>query len=857
MPESSFPLAYWSRNAEELLPDLLSSQQGLAAETARQKLAAVGHNLLVTKAKISPLKIFLGQFKSPIILILLFATAVSMFVQEWVDAVIITAIVLGSALLSFYQEYNASNAVEKLKAQVSLKTLVLRDGQKTEIPAEQVVPGDVVLLSAGSLIPADGILLEARDFFVNQAVLTGETFPVEKKVGTVAENAGLAERTNCVFMGTNVRSGNGKVLIIETGKRTAFGQIADSLNLRPPETEFERGVRHFGLLLAEMMLVMVVLVFAFNVYFKKPILDSLLFSIALAVGLTPQLLPAIIGVNLSKGSQAMAKAGVIVRKLNAIENFGSMDVLCTDKTGTITLGVVTLDGSLDPLGEKSEHVFRLAYLNAALQTGLANPLDEAITAQGDPNTASVTKLSEIPYDFIRKRLTVVVVENGQKLMITKGALDNILAVCNQIELGDGNQPLAGNPLKQIRERFAGWSDQGFRVLGVATRQLSQIDDCTRTDNCTQADEQDMVFAGFLLFFDPPKPGVKETITQLAELGVDLKIITGDNKLVAIHTATAIGMHLTGVLTGSELNNLHDEALWHTVENTNLFAEVDPNQKERIIDALQKRGHVVGYLGDGINDAPSLHDADVGISVDTAVDVAKEAADFVLLKQDPATGSGHSLDVLRKGILLGRTTFANTMKYVFVTTSANFGNMFSMAGASLFIPFLPLLPFQVLLTNFLTDFPAITIANDSIDQEMIKKPHRWNIAFIRKFMITFGLVSSAFDYLTFGLLLWVLKVSQNTFRTGWFFESVMTELLIMLVIRTQRPFFQSKPGKGLFYSTLAVALITLALPFIPGLNAMLGFTPLPWSLLLALIGITVVYILMNEAAKRWFYRRVEL
>ena len=387
MTQISPPKNYWSQNEDELLNDLSSSHQGLTSETAKQILADVGANLLVPKDKTTPLQIFISQFKSPIVLILLFATVVSMFVQEWVDAVIILAIVLGSAFLSFYQEYNASNAVEKLKAQVSLKTLVLRDGQKTEIPAEEVVPGDVVLLSAGSLIPADGILLEAQDFFVNQAVLTGETFPVEKKVGTVAADASLAERTNCVFMGTNVRSGSGKVLIVETGERTAFGQIADSLNLRPPETEFERGVRHFGLLLAEMMLVMVVLVFAFNVYFQKPILDSLLFSIALAVGLTPQLLPAIIGVNLSKGSQAMAKAGVIVRKLNAIENFGSMDVLCTDKTGTLTLGVVKLDDSLDPQGEKSERVFRLAYLNASLQTGLANPLDEAIIAQGDPGTA--------------------------------------------------------------------------------------------------------------------------------------------------------------------------------------------------------------------------------------------------------------------------------------------------------------------------------------------------------------------------------------------------------------------------------------------------------------------------------------
>ena len=448
----SYP--YWTLSADQALEKEDSSLQGLTEENASQRLGHYGPNLLVIKEKTKPFQIFLGQFKSPIVLILLFATVVSIFVKEWVDAVIILAIVLGSALLSFYQEFNANNAVEKLKAQVSLKTLVLRDGQTVEIPAEEVVPGDVMMLSAGSLIPADGILLEAQDFFVNQAVLTGETFPVEKKVGAVVSNSSLLERTNCVFMGTNVRSGTGKVLIMEIGESTNFGQIADSLSLRPPKTEFERGVRHFGLMLAEMMMVMVVLVFAFNVYFHKPILDSLLFSIALAVGLTPQLLPAIIGVNLSKGSQAMAKAGVIVRKLNAIENFGSMDVLCTDKTGTLTLGVVKLDDALDTGGNKSERVFRLAYLNATFQTGLSNPLDEAISVQSDPGISNVIKLAEIPYDFVRKRLTVIVEENDQKQMITKGALNNILAACSQINLGDQVPSLDGDHLSGIQERFA-------------------------------------------------------------------------------------------------------------------------------------------------------------------------------------------------------------------------------------------------------------------------------------------------------------------------------------------------------------------------------------------------------------------
>jgi Mg2+-importing ATPase len=834
--------SHWSQPLDRLLTSLGSTSDGLTTTDAQQRLAQYGHNVLETKEKATALGLFLNQFKSPIVLILLFATGVSAAMQEWVDAVIILAIVLGSALLSFFQEYSANTAAEKLRAQVTAKTTVLRDGQLQSIPAEEVVPGDVVLLSAGSLVPADGVLLEARDFYVNQAVLTGETFPVAKTPDPVAVGASLAERTNCVFMGTNVRSGSARALIVQTGTTTAFGLIAERLTLRPPETEFERGIRRFGYLLTEVMFVLVLIVFAVNVFSHKPVLDSLLFSIALAVGLTPQLLPAIISINLSKGSQTMAAHGVIVRRLESIENFGSMDTLCTDKTGTLTEGVVQLDGALDLTGQPSDAVFRYAYLNARLQTGLANPLDEAIVARAQPDVVGVTKVDEVPYDFVRKRLSVVVQDEGHVRMITKGALDNVLAACTQVQDGDAAAPLDADRRAGIQQRFEAWSGQGFRALGVATREVLPQSKYTRDD------ELDMTFVGFLLFFDPPKPGVQETIARLAELGVQLKIITGDNRLVALHTAEAVGLSVTGVLTGSELNDLRDEALWQVVERTNLFVEVDPNQKERIILALQKRGRVVGYMGDGINDAPALHVADVGISVDEAVDVAKEAADFVLLE--------HDLAVLRDGILLGRITFANTLKYVFITTSANFGNMFSMAGASLFLPFLPMLPMQILLTNFLTDFPAMTIASDSVDPEMIECPRRWNIRFIRNFMITFGFVSSVFDYLTFGILLLVARATQGQFQTGWFLESVLTELLILLVIRTQRPFFKSVPGRYLTISALIVAGVTLILPYSP-LKDLLGFTPLPLPLLLMLLGITVLYITASEVAKQFFYKRVQL
>jgi Mg2+-importing ATPase len=842
--DSSQPGQYWSQPVANLLATLHSAATGLSTVKARQRLETYGPNLVQAREKATALRLFLNQFKSPIVLILIFATGVSAVTQDWVDALIILAIVLGSALLSFFQEYGASNAAEKLRAQVTIKANVLRDGELQPVPAEEVVPGDVVQLSAGSLVPADAVLLEARDFFVNQAVLTGETFPVEKMPGQVAGGASLTGRTNCVFMGTTVRSGSARVLVVRTGPATAFGQIARRLTLRPPETEFERGIRRFGYLLTEVMLVLVLIVFAINVFFQKPVLDSLLFSIALAVGLTPQLLPAIISINLSRGSQAMAAEGVIVRRLESIENFGSMDVLCTDKTGTLTLGVVQLDGALDADGQPSDNVFRLAYLNAHFQTGLANPLDEAILAHAQPDIAGVEKVDEVPYDFVRKRLSVVVGRVGALPdMITKGALDNVLAACSQVQHGETLVPLDESRRAGLQQCYAAWSEQGFRVLGVALRQ--GVD---KAGAYSHGDERDMTFAGFLLFFDPPKAGVDETIADLEELGVRLKIITGDNKLVALHTAQAVGLEVTGVLTGADLDNLHEEALWQAAGHANLFAEVDPNQKERIILALKKTGHVVGYMGDGINDAPALHAADVGISVDQAVDVAKEAADFVLLK--------HDLTILRQGIEMGRRTFANTLKYVFITTSANFGNMFSMAGASLFLPFLPMLPLQILLTNFLTDFPAMAIAGDSVDREMVEEPRRWNIQFVRNFMFTFGTVSSVFDYLTFGLLLLVLHVSQDQFRTAWFLESVMTELLIMLVIRTRKPFFRSKPGKYLLVGTLLVAVVTLVLLYLP-LNRTLGFTPLPLPLLLVLLGITGLYVLASEATKHAFYRHVQL
>lgn len=840
------PVAYWSLAPEQLLSALHASRNGLQTADAEQRLQQYGLNTIRAQQQATALRLLLSQFKSPLVLILIFAAIVSGIVGEWVDASIVLAIVLGSTILGFVQEYTASNAVEKLRSQVTIKSSVLRGGQPQMLPSEQVVPGDVVVLSAGSLIPADGLVLEAHDFFVNQAVLTGETFPVEKKPATVPANASLAQRTNCVFMGTNVGSGTAQVLIVQTGKTTVFGQVAERLRLRPPETEFERGIRHFGNLLTQVMLVMVVLVLAINVFLAKPLLDSLLFTLALAVGLTPELLPAIISITLSHGARQMARRGVIVRRLNSIENFGSMDVLCTDKTGTLTEGVVRLDGAFDTQGQPSETVLSYAYLNAHYQTGLNNPLDEAIQAAAQKAGLDISaeqKVDEIPYDFVRKRLSVVTANaQGERTLITKGALDNILSICNGLQRGDGAHPLDATTRAEIEQRYSEWSEKGFRVLGLATKTVDG-----RPEAYAPSDENALTFAGFLLFFDPPKADVQQVIVDLAKRGVQLKIITGDNQKVARHVAEAVNLPLQGVLTGSQLNDLHDEALWHLAERTTLFAEVDPNQKERIILALQKTRHVVGYMGDGINDAPALHAADVGLSVDTAVDVAKDAADFVLLKKD--------LAILRQGIDEGRVTFANTLKYILTTISANFGNMFSMAGASMVLPFLPLLAPQILLNNFLSDIPAITIAGDNVDPEMVEKPHRWNTQFIRNYMVLFGLVSSIFDFLTFGTLLFLFRASPEEFRTGWFIESLITELVIALVVRTRHLFFRSRPGTLLLASTLIFMAITLVLPYLPFISVF-GFVPLPASLMLAMLGLTALYVLATELAKRYFYSRRE-
>ena len=832
---------FWSIPVAELLQQLQTTSLGLTKNEARQRFVSYGPNLLKPKKRSGAIALLLSQFKSPIILILIFASGLSFFLHAHVDALIILAIVLVSGFLGFWQERGAANAIEKLLSIVQIKAEALRDSTTEEIPIEEIVPGDVVILNAGDVIPGDCLIIESKDLFVDEAALTGETYPVDKMPGILTAETPLAQRTNTLFMGTHVVSGSAKAVVVHTGKGTEFGKVSERLALRPSETEFEHGVRRFGYFLMELTLLLVIAIFAFNVYLARPVFDSFLFALALAVGLTPQLLPAIITVNLAHGAKHMALRKVIVKRLASIENFGSMNVLCSDKTGTLTEGVVHLKSFLDVNGKESEKVLLFGYINSFYERGFTNPIDEAICSYRRFNVTNYRKLDEEPYDFVRKRLSVLVSKDDTHLMVTKGALQNVLAICSTAETSGGEVVAIAGVREEIQRCFEEYSSRGLRTIGVAYRDVGSA------SRIAKDHEAEMTFLGFLVLFDPVKPGIVETIADLHRLGISLKMITGDNRLVAAHVGQQIGLSKPGILTGSDLRRMSDEALLRQVNKVDVFAEVEPNQKERIILALRKARNVVGYMGDGINDASALHAADVGISVDSAVDVAKDAADIVLLEKN--------LAVLVQGVREGRMTFANTLKYVFMATSANFGNMFSMAGASLFLPFLPLLPKQILLTNLLTDFPEMTIATDNVDKEFVEKPRRWNITFIRNFMMTFGLLSSLFDYMTFGALLLLLHAGREEFRAGWFVESVISAALVVLVVRTRRPFFKSIPGKYLLTATLLVIGVTLLLPFSGIGGRLFGFTPLPLSFLGLMGAIVGLYIISAELVKKAFYRKV--
>ena len=829
---------FWNLSVTALVEQLRTSIDGLTSAEAKQRLSRYGPNRLRTARKTDAVNLLLAQFKTPLILILLSAAALSLFLHEPVDASIIIAIVLLSGILGFYQEKRAADAVNSLLAMVRIEANVIRDGVETTVNAEDVVPGDICILNAGDMSPADAAILESKDLFVDEAALTGESFPAEKSAGRLATETPLTERTNSLFMGTHVVSGSARVLVVLTGISTQFGKLSERLRLGPPETEFEQGVRRFSYLLTRVTFILVLVIFGITVYLERPVIDSFLFALAIAVGIIPELLPAIISINLAVGAVHMARRKVIVKQLTSIENLGSMNILCADKTGTLTEGTVELQQVLDVEGNRSEKGLFYAYLNSFYETSFSNPIDEAIRNHRQFDVNGYAKVDEVPYDFERKRLSILVANDRSHLMITKGAVNNVLEVCSNVELAAGPCELSG-VRGNIEREVEILSSKGFRTLGVAYKDLGHL---TRIDKQSEAE---MTFLALLVFFDPPKAGVVDAIKQLNDLGITLKVITGDNKHVATTVTRTVLGHDPQVLIGKEVLLLADGALASRVNEVDVFAEIEPSQKERIIMALRKAGNTVGFLGDGINDAPALHSADVGISVNSAVDVAKEAATVVLLEKD--------LSVLVAGVQEGRVTFANTLKYIYMTTSANFGNMFSMAGAALFLPFLPLLPKQILLNNFLTDFPAMAISTDRVDPEDIARPRRWNIGVIREFMIAFGLVSSIFDFLTFATLVFIIRATPETFRTGWFVESVMTEVFIILVMRTWKPLYKSLPSRPLMAGMIAVVLITLALPYSP-LSATLGLTPLPLSTLLLLATITMLYVAASELTKRVFYAR---
>jgi Mg2+-importing ATPase len=824
-----------------LFTQLEASRNGLTNDEALKRSKQYGFNEPTTEKRATLLKHFLRSFANPLALILLLAAGVMASLGDRTNAAIIITIVVLSATVDFVQTLRSHNAADKLRNLVAPTATALRDGEETELPRREIVPGDVIRLSAGDLVPADARLIESRDLHVKQAALTGESLPVEKdaKDGDPARNT--------VYLGTSVVSGTATALVIATGAHTQFGDIAARLSARPPETEFEHGTRQFGFFIMQTVFVLVMFVVITGVAFRKDPFESLVFGIALAVGLTPEFLPMITTVTLAAGALRMSRQKVIVKNLASIQNFGSMDVLCSDKTGTLTSGEMVLDSDIDPFGARSPRVVLLAYINSLHETGIrhptdaavlhrvnTNPIDSAILAHDHPDVHAYQKLDEIPFDFERRRISIVVGNDGRRLLVTKGAPERVLPLCVAYEAEGAVHPLDAAAASSAETTYRELSAQGFRVLAVAYR------DPPVQETYTVADEKELILAGYVTFADPPLPDAKEMITDLKADGVAIKIITGDNEAVARHVCAQVGLNADRMVLGDDMDGMSDSALAQIAEQTEVFARVSPAQKNRIILALKRRSHVVGYMGDGINDAPSLHAADVGISVSSAVDVAKDAADVILMER--------SLRVLHAGIIEGRKAFGNVMKYLLMGTSSNFGNMFSMAGAFLFLPFLPMLPTQILLNNFMYDFSQLTIPTDKVDDTYIHKPRKWNVAFIRRFMLVIGPLSSIFDVLTFLVMLYVFHASEQLFHTGWFVESLATQTLVLFIIRTQRNPFKSRPSRPLAITVLAIVALGILLPFMP-IGPWLGFVPLPPTYFAFLVAAIVVYLALVESVKR--------
>ncbi len=846
--------------ADQILSRLGTSVKGLSAEEAQNRLNIYGTNELARKTKRSGIVSLLLHFKSPLIVILLAASVFAGATGDIPDFTIIFVIVLISVGIDHYQESKAENAAELLKEKVSTTATVLRDNNKVELRLSEIVPGDIIYLSAGDIVPADARIINAKDLFINQSSLTGESFPVEKTANKLElvnlSSSSITEWNNYLFMGTSVVSGSAIAVVVKTGGLTEYGKIAKKLVAKPPETEFERGVKGFSYLIMQVTFILIIFVFIVLALFHRGLIESLLFAAALAVGLTPELLPMIITMNLSKGAVNMSKKGVIVKHLPSIENFGSMNVLCTDKTGTLTENRISLFLHIDSDGKDDDKVLLYSYLNSYYETGLKSPLDEAILVHKELDITDFQKIDEVPFDFVRRRVSVVVEQQRERVFIAKGAPEEILKVSAYCETSGVLQDINDELRKKIEQKYFDLSSEGLRVLGVAYKKLKE-EKVVYTVN----DENDMVFLGFVAFLDPPKETAKESLGLLAKEGIELKILTGDNELVTRKICEKLGFEVKGVVLGNDMAQMHDDALARVVEEANVFARVTPAQKDRIINMLKSNGHVVGFMGDGINDAPSLKTSDVGVSVNNAVDVAKESADIILLEND--------LRVLAEGVIEGRKTFGNTMKYVMMGISSNFGNMFSVAGAALFLPFFPMMSIQILLNNLLYTLSQTTIATDNVDEEYIERPKRWDISFIRNFMIVEGPISSIFDYATFFTMAFVFGIpitalasglpaasifQQSQFQTAWFVESLCTQTLVVFVIRTrQSPFWKSQPGKYLVLSSFSVVAIALIIPYTP-VGKIFHFVPPPPLFYAILLLMIITYLFLAEAVKRWFYKR---
>ncbi len=820
---------------------------GLSSREAEALLVQYGENSVNHTHRLRPVIAFLKEFNSPLLIILLAIAGISFFVLgEKTNAIIIVAMVCISAVVDFVNTFRSEQATLRLAERVKTLSSVVRDGVARDIDARRVVPGDIVLLSAGSLIPADAEVLEARDFFVNQSAMTGEAFPVERRPlagRTPAER--LLERDDRVFLGTSVVSGFATVRVLATGKSTEYGKLADRLSSENGETDFEKNIRRFSLFIMRLNFVLVGLVLIVNTLLGRDFIDSLTFSIAIAIGLTPELLPVMLSVSLARGSVRMAKKHAVVKNLSSIQNFGSMTILCTDKTGTLTEDKITLVKHVDGKGNDSETVFLFSYLNSIYQTGVKNPLDRAIVEHGTPDISAYEKVDEVPFDFVRRRESLVVSEAGVKILTTKGAPECVLPIVSRIRIGGADRSLDSEERRALEAQAHSFFEEGFRVLAIATKTLD-ADDYTYD----VADESEMTFIGFAAFLDPPKKDAVRTIRELADLGVSVKILTGDSDVLTQKICKDIGIPIEGVALGKDIDGLSESEVAALAARTTVFARVSPAEKERIITALRTLPEtVVGYMGDGINDVTALKAADVGLSVENAVPVAKDAANIILLEKN--------FSVLKDGIEEGRKTFQNTLKYIRMWLSSNFGNMFSMMGASAALPFLPMSPQQILLNNFLYDAAQVGLPTDHVDSESVRRPSRWNLRGIRRYMLVFGTISSVFDFLTFGLLFFVFDLGERAFQTGWFVESLATQVLVIFIIRTRRlPFFQSAPSIFLF-ANIALVLVVGWVIALSSLGSIFGFEPLPLPIFFLVVGITLLYLGTVEVAKRAFDRLVQM